>query len=181
MRQLLGASAHHHLSRSWDLFWATEQVKLVLSGDDDNSYNGLNEILSKKLKAMTISNRLVECIALGSRHKLSINPKLDLQLCNSTIKVLNALEWWSTALYLGYNTSIILFKKWLGQLLGAGSILCLLLICQIVQSLVLCHLDYSSLVWSSLVLHRRRHYHLIYLDCLCQPLLVEVQLLSSLL
>lgn len=78
-----------------DLSWTTERAKIVLYADYSTLYhatpscNVLNEVLNKELKVVhdwIVCNRLVlnisktKSIVMGTRHRLSSNPKLDLML-----------------------------------------------------------------------------------------------------
>ena len=84
-----------------DLSWATKSATTVLFADDSTLYCAakscdiLNEVLSRELKIVhdwVVCNRLVlnisktKCMVLGTRHRLSTEPKLDLNLCSLAVK-----------------------------------------------------------------------------------------------
>ena len=148
----------------------TESAKIVFYADDSTLYyaapscSELNDVLNKELQVLQdwIScNKLVlnipktKSILIGSRHKLFRSPKLDLKLNNVTVEQVNSIKLLGVMLdsRLSFSNHInqIILKK--GRVVGisrkCASFVARPLLCQIVQSLVLCHLEYCSVVLAS--------------------------------
>ena len=96
-----------------------------------------------------------KCMVLGSRHKLAMLPKLTLNLGNSTIQQVESIKLLGVMVdcSLTWSSHIDLIVLKMGRAIRSARRCCLSvsrpLLRQIVQSLVLCHLDYCSTVWSS--------------------------------
>ena len=153
-----------------DLAWATRSANTVMYADDSTlyysaaSYGLLNEVLNSELSIVhnwVVCNKFVlntsktKCMMLGSRQKLASFPKLALNIGNSSIQQVESVKLLGVmvdcSLTWSSHISSIILK--MGRAIGAVrrccSIVSLPLLRQIVQSLVLCHLDYCSPVWSS--------------------------------
>ena len=153
-----------------DLPWATKSATTVLFADDSTLYcsakscDELNEVLSRELNVVhdwAACNRLVlnisktKCIVLGTRHRLSTSPKLDLNLCSLAVQQVESTKLLGVMLdcTLSWSKHIDYILLKMGRAIGVSrkcaSFVARPLLRRIVQSLVLCHLDYCSMVWSS--------------------------------
>ena len=86
---------------------------------------------------------------------LSKSPKLELNLCSSAVEQVESAKLLGVmvdcTLSWSHHINYIILK--MGRAIGTSrkcaSFVARPLLCQIVQSIVLCHLDYCSMVWSS--------------------------------
>lgn len=118
------------------------------------SCNVLNEVLNKELKVvhdwivcLVLNISKTKSIVMGTRHRLSSNPKLDLMLCNSTVQQVESAKLLGVMLdcTLSWSHHINYIVTKMGRAVGisrkCASLVARPLLCQIVQSLVLCHLN----------------------------------------
>ena len=153
-----------------DLAWATKCATTVLYADDTTLYvsgpscNALNEVLSSELDVVhdwVVGNRLAlnipktKCMVLGTSQKLSGGPKLNLKMSNMLVQQVETTKLLgvtvnSTLSWSGHIDSIVMkMGRAIGAVRKCCSIVSHTILRQIVQCLVLCHLDYCSNVWAS--------------------------------
>lgn len=128
------------------------------------SSNLLQEALNRHLRIvhnwvnynrLALNTSKTKCMMLGSRHKLATSPRLTLNLGNATIQQVESTKLlgvmvdstltWSSHI----NTVVSKMGRAIGTVRRCCSSVSRPLLRQIVQSLVLCHLNYCSTVWSS--------------------------------
>lgn len=153
-----------------DLPYAIEQASLTMYADDSTIYyaaltcSELNQVLSSELNIIhnwIIANKLVlntsktVCMMFGSNHKLAQDPKLNLLIDSQPILQVKKTKLLGLCLdsALSWSDHITKIVSRMGGALAVtrkcAPFLKRSMLNQIVRSLVLCHLDYCSGVWSS--------------------------------
>ena len=153
-----------------DMPYSINNANLTMYADDSTLYYAaptcteLNHVLSNELSIIynwIKTNKLVLnisktiCIIFGSNYRLSYNPKMNLQIEDQIIQQVKTVKllglWLDCALSWSDHVNKVVAK--MGRAIAitrkCASFVTPLALHRIVCSLVLCHLDYCSVAWSS--------------------------------
>lgn len=153
-----------------DMPYVLSKAKLTMFADDSTSYHAaptwseLNLVLSCEISTLynwIKTNKLIlnisktMSIMFGSKYRLSENPKMNIQIEGQTIQQVKTVKllglWLDCTLSWSDHINVIVAKTGRAAAIPrkCAPFLNSQLFRQVVCSLVLCHLDYCSVVWSA--------------------------------